>query len=127
MFAAPGILYVYPIHGKYCMNAVTEEAGTGAAVLIRAIEPIWGLQQMRAARGYTDIRRLTRGPAMLCQALKVDRAHDGIDLIRDRNFRLAGMVDGDKDIIDASPRIGISKSKDLPLRFTQRDSHFLSR
>ena len=76
MFGPPGTLYVYPIHARFCMNAVTEKEGTGSAILIRAIEPIWGMERMHEHRGTDDPRRLTRGPAMLCQALQVDRALD---------------------------------------------------
>ena len=127
MFADPGTLYVYPIHAKYCLNAVTEEPGRGCAVLIRAIEPVWGIPQMQAHRGFQDLRRLTRGPAMLCQALCVDRQHDGIMLVRDRNFRLANLPNAASFEVDTSPRIGISKAKDRLLRFTMQGSKFLSR
>ena len=80
MFAEPGTLYVYSIHAKYCMNAVTEAEGVGSAVLIRAMEPIWGIELMQFARGTEDRLRLCRGPAMLCQALSIDRSYDGSDI-----------------------------------------------
>lgn len=127
MFAAAGTLYVYPIHAKYCMNVVTESEGSGAAVLLRAIEPIWGIDAMQIRRGHDDIRRLTRGPAMLCQALQVDRRLDGHDLIRSKSIRLASIADNQSFEVDDAPRIGISKAQDLPLRFTLRGSRFLSR
>jgi DNA-3-methyladenine glycosylase len=127
MFSSPGMLYVYPIHAKYCMNAVTERDGMGAAVLIRAIEPLWGVDQMRVHRNKVDIRQLTRGPAMLCQALQVDRTHDGQTLLGNTSFRIAVMPVEQPFRIDASRRIGISKSKDRLLRFTMRGSRFLSR
>ena len=82
MFGPPGTLYVYPIHAKYCLNAVTQPTGTGSAVLIRALEPIWGIKHMRRHRQTDDVARLTRGPAMLCQALDVDRSLDLADLVR---------------------------------------------
>ena len=64
MFGRAGTLYVYPIHAKYCLNAVTESDGVGCAVLIRAIEPVWGVEAMQENRGVEDLRRLTRGPDM---------------------------------------------------------------
>mgnify|MGYP006129073993 FL=1 len=81
MFGPPGTLYVYPIHAKYCLNAVTQPTGTGSAVLIRALEPIWGIKHMRQHRQTDDVARLSRGPAMLCQSLKVDRSLDHTDMI----------------------------------------------
>ena len=119
-------MYVYPIHAKHCLNAVTESAGCGAAVLIRSIEPVWGVEKMRERRGFEELRRLTRGPAMLCQALAVDRSHDGIDIVEDQTFCIAD-CDSDQPTIEATARIGISKAKDLPLRFINRSSQFLSR
>ncbi|MCL4162172.1 UNVERIFIED_CONTAM: hypothetical protein GTU68_008521 [Idotea baltica] len=127
MFESAGTLYVYPIHAKVCMNVVTEEIDHGAAVLIRAIRPIWGIEQMKLHRGYQDIRRLTRGPAMMCQALQVDRGHDGINLLSSKTFRIAKIAEKDDFTVDASPRIGISTAKEQLLRFTLRGSRFLSR
>lgn len=127
MFGRPGLLYVYPIHARYCLNFVTESEGIGTAVLIRAIEPVWGIEQMEAGRGQTDIRRLTRGPAMLCEALGVDRSHDGTDLIADKDFRVGQRTVQRQPAILASKRIGISKAVDRLLRFTAKGSRFLSR
>ncbi|MEM0925783.1 MAG: DNA-3-methyladenine glycosylase [Planctomycetota bacterium] len=125
MFSAPGTLYVYPIHARHCLNAVTECEGTGAAVLIRAIEPVWGIGEMKKRRGYEDIRRLTRGPAMLCQALSIDREDDGRCLIGDPRL---GIFHGpDARRIAKSPRIGISQARDLLLRYVDADSAFRSR
>ena len=126
MFGAPGLLYVYPIHARYCLNFVTDKKGLGTAVLIRAIEPVWGIEEMQTARGQADLRRLTRGPAMLCEALGVDRSHDGINLLRDPDFRVAEGLGKDPEVV-ASKRIGISKAKDLLLRFTAKGNQFLSR
>ena len=82
MFGRPGTLYVYPIHAKYCMNVVTDPMGQGSAVLLRALEPVWGIEQMMRNRSTSQLRQLTRGPAMLCQALAVDRAQDKTDLVK---------------------------------------------
>lgn len=127
MFAGPGTLYVYPIHAKYCMNAVTDKENKGTAVLIRAIEPVWGIEQMKSSRNQTELRRLTRGPAMLCQALGVDRNHDGLCLLKDRDFQIAKIRGAQQAKVTSTPRIGITKAVDMKLRFIQQGSRFLSR
>ncbi len=101
MFLSAGTLYVYSIHTRYCLNVVTEAAGRGSAVLIRALQPLEGLEAMALLRGVevpdelaSDpsengpshsrrtawLRSLTTGPGRLCQALAVDRLHDGLEL-----------------------------------------------
>ncbi|MEO1529408.1 MAG: DNA-3-methyladenine glycosylase [Planctomycetota bacterium] len=127
MFEAPGTLYVYPIHAKYCLNAVTQAKGEGTAVLIRAIEPVWGVESMRIARGIEAIKRLTSGPAMLCQALSVSRDDDGRCLIQDP--RLGIFTDDNRPAskVATTKRIGISKAVDRKLRFVDSASRFLSR
>jgi DNA-3-methyladenine glycosylase len=127
MFSSAGTLYVYPIHAKYCLNAVTQHEGEGAAVLIRAIEPIWGIQAMQHARGYQDLRRLTRGPAMLCQALGVTRSDDGRCLISDPSLGIYSSSKAPERRVRATKRIGISQAKHRNLRFVDPDSKFLSR
>lgn len=126
MFARAGTLYVYSIHAKYCLNVSTEVEGIGSAVLIRAIEPIWGLDAMRAARGQDSLRRLTRGPAMLCQALGITTEHDGIDLVGCRWLGIyaissRGLANGPIALgqarVAVSGRIGISRAAEMPLRF----------
>ena len=127
MFGRPGTLYVYPIHAKYCMNAVTDKENKGTAVLIRAIEPVWGIEQMQSSRNQTDLCRLTRGPAMLCQALSVDRSHDGLCLLKNKDFRIAKIRGAKQAKVSATPRIGISKAVDMKLRFVLAGSRFVSR
>ncbi|NND99235.1 MAG: DNA-3-methyladenine glycosylase [Pirellulaceae bacterium] len=127
MFDSPGTLYVYPIHAKYCLNMVTETKGRGSAVLIRAIEPVWGVDQMRIHRGYNSIKRLTRGPAMLCQALAVDRSHDGTHLLSSRDFRVADVAGDCESEVHVTPRIGVSRAQDRLLRFICAGNPFLSR
>lgn len=126
MFGPAGRFYVYPIHAKHCCNAVTGPAGQGSAVLIRAIEPIWGVEVMRRLRGQSDPRRLTRGPGMICQALAIDRTDDGLDLVTDPAVYIAPMGETTDAEIVSRPRIGISKAKDLPLRFFFRGNRFVS-
>ena len=128
MFGPPGHLYVYFIYGMhFCMNVVTEAAGVGAAVLIRAVEPLDGLSVMQELRGAKiKPRDLTSGPAKCCQALAIDRSQDGQPL----TGPVIWLEDGDAgspDQIETSPRIGISKSIDLPWRFTLKGNPYLSR
>ena len=87
MFGPPGHLYVYMIHAKQCLNAVTEQSGRASAVLIRALEPIWGVDTMIARRRTHVVRDLTRGPARLCQALHVAKAQDDIQRAGSRGNR----------------------------------------
>jgi DNA-3-methyladenine glycosylase len=127
MFAPPGVIYVYSIHAKHCMNFSTERAETGAAVLIRALEPIWGIDHMRAKRNQTDLRKLTSGPAMLCQALGIDLEHNGKDA---HSASWLAILPGDrvpKTSVVTTPRIGISQGQDLPLRFLIAGSPYASR
>ena len=126
MFGSPGTLYVYPIHAKWCLNAVTECAGRGSAVLVRALEPLWGIERMRTHRGYNDLRRLTRGPAMLCQALRIDRAQDGIDLTGGGEVTILSAPPLQPDEVTETVRIGISRSQEMPLRFFINGNRYVS-
>ncbi|MCH1438633.1 MAG: DNA-3-methyladenine glycosylase [Rubripirellula sp.] len=116
MFGPPGTLYVYPIHAKYCLNAVTQSPGIGSAVLIRALEPVWGLPEMQRQRGTDERSRLTRGPAMLCQALGVDRSLDLTDLVHSASVGIfqSGQM---PTRVCRTTRIGVTKAKHRQLRF----------
>ncbi|MES2261360.1 MAG: DNA-3-methyladenine glycosylase [Pseudomonadota bacterium] len=125
MFGPPGHAYVYLSHGiHWCLNFVCREPDHGAGVLIRAIEPLAGLDAMRERRGLDDVRLLCSGPGRLCQALAVTRAHNGLSLTAPP-FELVAR--GAEPDIAIGPRIGISKAVDLPWRFGERGSRFLSR
>jgi DNA-3-methyladenine glycosylase len=127
MFGPPGHAYVYFIYGMYeCVNVVAESEGSPGAVLIRAVEPLLGVELMRLRRpGSKRLQDLASGPGKLTIALGITRALNGADLtkgtliIRDRRpvepFEIA-----------AGPRIGISKCADWPLRFTIKGSEFVS-
>jgi DNA-3-methyladenine glycosylase len=121
MFGPPGHLYVYRIYGvHFCANVVTEAEGTGAAVLLRAVVPRVGLEEMARRRGRAT--NLADGPGKLCQAFGIDRSHDGIDLI-DRASPI--WLDGrsrPKPSVIATPRIGITKAVERPWRFVAKTS-----
>ena len=126
MFAAPFRAYVYQIYGtSYCVNVSGGREGEGAAVLIRALEPLVGMDVMHRRRAGALPRDLCRGPGRLCRALDVDRALDGEDLISSQSLWLAGLPAPAGDI-GVSPRIGISRAEDLPLRFYERGNPFVS-
>src|SRR5205823_2621431 len=86
MFGPPGRAYVYMIHSRWCLNAVTEPEGVPSAILVRAIEPLAGLDLMHQRRRTDIVRDLTRGPARLCEALAIDRTYDGWDLTSGREL-----------------------------------------
>ena len=123
----PGTAYVYFIYGMHwCFNAVTREEGHGSAVLIRALEPLSGLDLMRSRRGVDRAVDLTSGPARLCDALGLTRAQDGVRLDRGPLRILRGIEVPDEDVV-VSPRIGIRKAAEWPLRFHVRGNRFVSR
>ncbi|HEV7815297.1 MAG TPA: DNA-3-methyladenine glycosylase [Janthinobacterium sp.] len=125
MFGPPGRAYVYRSYGiHWCLNFVCREQGHGAGVLIRALEPLAGLDCMRARRGLDDPRLLCSGPGRVCQALAVGIAHNGLALDAPPFQLFAG--EGPMALV-AGPRIGISKAMDLPWRFGLAGSRFLSR
>jgi len=127
MFGPPGHAYVYPIHSRYCLNAVTEPAGTPSAVLLRAVEPLEGVAAMQRRRETEVLRDLARGPGRLCEAFAVDRALDGYDLTLGRELWIA-----EPDAPAApcetivTPRIGVTSAHDLPLRFALANCPYVS-
>jgi DNA-3-methyladenine glycosylase len=125
MFGPAGHAYVYRSYGiHWCLNFVCDDEGTAAAVLIRALHPIQGLDEMRARRGAEDLRLLCSGPGKLCQALGVTGGHDGAPLDRPP-FELLGRRTP-ADLV-TGPRIGITAAADLPWRYGLAGSRFLSR
>ncbi|EMI26004.1 DNA-3-methyladenine glycosylase [Rhodopirellula europaea] len=131
MFGRPSTLYVYPIHAKHCVNLVTESVGRGSAVLIRALQPVWGIDRMIHHRGFdpsetTDGRLLTTGPGRLCQSLAIDRSCDGVDPILDRNWRVFAGPKISSSRVTTTTRIGISQSAELPLRFFVDGNRYVS-
>jgi DNA-3-methyladenine glycosylase len=123
MFGPPGRVYVYRSYGiHWCMNLVCGEA-PGSAVLLRALEPTHGLDLMAARRGLDDRRLLCAGPGRLCQALGVTFAQNGLSAA-DPPFEL---VPGPAAEVVVGPRIGISKAIDVPWRFGEAGSRYVSR
>jgi DNA-3-methyladenine glycosylase len=128
LFGEPGHAYVYFSYGVHSLlNAVAEPPGTGAAVLIRALEPVEGIELMRARRGLSRTEDLCSGPGKLTQALAI-----GLDL------NGTSLVDGPIEVVAREPgareprvvigeRIGITKAADLPWRFCDADSRHVSR
>lgn len=126
MFGPPGRAYVYAIHARHCLNAVTEPRGVASAVLIRAVEPIDGLVIMKRLRKIDLVRDLARGPGRLCEAFGIDRALDGADLTRGERLWIAdGEPPPERFVV--SRRIGVSSGEDLLYRFLVPDSPFVSK
>jgi DNA-3-methyladenine glycosylase len=130
MFGPAGHLYVYFSYGvHWCANVVAGRKGRGAAVLLRAVEPVLGLELMARLRGLAaegDPRRLASGPGRLTQALGIDGSLDGADLCAGPVF-IAGRPEGTRPRVAVTKRIGITKAADLPWRFVVEGSRFLSR
>ena len=122
----PGIAYVYFIYGvHWCFNAVTREEGHGSAVLVRAVEPVAGLELMQRRRAVRRIADLTNGPGKLCQALGITGALDGVPLDRRPLRILEGDAVPDSDI-QVTSRIGITRAADWPLRWLIRGNPYVS-
>lgn len=128
LFGPPGRAYVYRSYGIHALlNAVCEAEGVGAAVLIRALEPIEGIELMRVRRGVEDVRNLCSGPGKLTQALGIELHDNGADLtagrlrITPRRGRWRALE------VSADRRIGITKAVELPWRFSAAGSRYVSR
>lgn len=126
MFGPPGYAYVYRSYGiHWCLNFVCEADGSAGAVLIRALEPLDGVEAMRRRRGVTELRQLCSGPGKLGQALGISRdKHNGLPLDRPP-FELRPRPQPVP--IVTGVRIGITKAADLPWRYGLKDSPFLSK
>ena len=128
LFGPPGVAYVYRSYGIHALlNAVCEPEGVGAAVLIRALEPIEGIEAMRARRGRDALKSLCSGPGKLTQALGVELEHNGTDLQRGPVTISAASGAWRDPAVSVDRRIGITKASELPWRFCATGSRFLSR
>jgi DNA-3-methyladenine glycosylase len=126
MFAAPGRLYVYFTYGMhFCMNVVTGPVGRGSAVLLRAAQPLEGLEEMTRRRVGRRPIELCSGPARWCQAFGIDRALDGEDLV------VGGVVWIERGTPPAEtatgPRVGVRAGRELQWRFSVRDDPYVSK
>jgi len=134
MFGAPGHSYVYLIYGyHFCVNAVCRPAGVGEAVLVRAIEPLFGEELMRRERPNGKAQELTNGPAKLCQAMNIDRRLDGINLCEPHSALFIAQNPAVEKFrrrcgpVITTTRIGITQGAALPLRFYLDGSPFVSK
>jgi len=125
MFGPPGHAYVYRSYGlHWCLNAVCAGDAAGSAVLVRALEPVAGIDRMQVRRGMCELRRLSSGPGRLCQALGITGDLDGRALDMPP-FRIEGR--SRPALVVAGRRIGITRGIDTPWRFGLSGSAFLSR
>jgi DNA-3-methyladenine glycosylase len=127
MFGGPGRAYVYFTYGMYhCFNVVCGGEGRGEAVLIRAVEPVEGVDEMKENRGLSEVKNLCSGPAKFCIAFGIDKGFNGKDLCSGEGI---GIYEGDEvdfDVVETT-RIGISKGVELPYRFYVKGNKFVSR
>jgi DNA-3-methyladenine glycosylase len=128
LYGEPGRAYVYVSYGVHSLlNAVAEEEGVGAAVLIRALEPVDGVELMRQRRGLERVEDLCSGPGKLTQALGIGLALNGTSLV-DGPIELLTREPGSRAArVVAGERIGITKAVELPWRFCDADSPHVSR
>jgi DNA-3-methyladenine glycosylase len=128
LFGPPGHAYVYLSYGVHCcLNFVCEHEDSAAAVLIRGLEPRWGVEEMSRRRGRDRARELCSGPGKLTQALGIGLQMDRAPLT-EPPFELRGRDNGWREVAVATgPRIGISRAAELPWRFCATGSEYLSR
>lgn len=128
MFEGGGLAYVYFVYGMHCcFNVTAGGPGDGEAVLVRAVEPLDGLDAMMQRRGTREVRLLASGPGRLCSAMGIGLGISGTDLSSGPVRVLARTPELSPRSIASSPRIGVRAAADRPWRFYVRDSPFLSR
>lgn len=127
MFGSPGHAYVYAIHRYYCLNVVTQGEGVPSAILLRAVEPLQGMDVMVPRRHTERYANLASGPGKLCQAFGIDRSLDHWDLTQRHRLWLAEPGSETEIDIVTTPRIGVTSAQELPLRFCDAASACLSR
>lgn len=125
MHRAPGTVYIYRSYGMHWMfNIVAHAPAAVGAVLVRAVEPLEGIELMKKRRGLTDLRQLCSGPGKLCQAFEIDETLHKVDLTTSDEVWI---TTGDSKIaVAVGERIGITKSAELPLRFFEAGSPYVS-
>lgn len=127
LFGPPHRSYVYLIYGiSHCFNLSSEVEGEGAGVLIRALQPVAGVDLMEKRRDGASLRDLCRGPGRLCLAMDIDRSLDGVDLCSDRRLWLARPAGGRRPKVRTSRRIGLTRAAGRALRYYESGSPWLS-
>jgi DNA-3-methyladenine glycosylase len=127
MFGETGIAYVYFTYGNHhCVNVTARNHAPAGAVLIRSVEPIQGFSEMKRLRELNDYHALTTGPGKLAQAMNITRSLNGVDMTKS-DSELTIEDGSPRQIVIATPRIGISRAKDMLWRFIDPSSEFLSR
>jgi DNA-3-methyladenine glycosylase len=128
LFGPPGLAYVYRSYGIHALlNAVSEPAGVGAAVLIRALEPVAGVEEMQERRSVERVESLCSGPGKLTQALGVELSHNGSSLASGPVV-ISGRPASWREVqVSVDRRVGITRAVELPWRFCAAGSRFLSR
>jgi len=126
LFEEPGHAYIYQLHRYHLLNVVTEEAGIPSGVLFRALEPIQGIEIIRQILGAHSLKdtQLMNGPGKICRALQINTSHYGADFTSvDSPFYIIEGLKEDFEI-ETSTRIGITKSMEMPYRFTIKGSPY---
>ncbi|MGB9662158.1 MAG: DNA-3-methyladenine glycosylase [Moorellaceae bacterium] len=128
MFGPAGFVYVYLIYGMYyCVNVTTDKPEIAAAVLLRALQPIAGLELMERRRGTSQVRQLCSGPGRLAQAMGIDRRLNGTSAVEGPIRFYPPLPEDGVPEIAAAPRIGIRQAADWPLRYYIKGNLFVSR
>jgi DNA-3-methyladenine glycosylase len=126
MFGEPGHVYVFFSYGfHWCLNFTTEEEGQPGAVLIRALEPVEGIEEMASNRGVSEVGRLTDGPGKLTKALSIDGGFNGEDLVKSRRLYVLNREEPVR--VGASARIGISRGREQQWRYFVEGNPFVSK
>lgn len=129
LYKDAGHAYVHGMRQYFLLDIVTEEIGVPSSVLIRAVEPLQGIEYMKALRGIDVVEHLASGPGKFCIAFEINKELDGIDITNSRApLYIEGESDSDPSLrIEKSGRIGISRAKDFPLRFWIKGNPYVSR
>ena len=128
MFGEPGHAYIYFTYGMhYCLNVTTEKLGQPAAVLIRAAQPLTGIDRMKKWRKTDRLENLTNGPAKLTQALSIKRALNGHDLTKKGKLYISRPTNPETFSVVITSRIGIKTGRNKPWRFFIQNSPFVSK
>lgn len=129
MFGKPGIAYVYFTYGThFCLNVVTEKRGIAAAVLIRAVEPLEGINEMKRNRDVEDLTKVASGPGKLTKAFQITHDENGLDVTKKSSYlKIYETNKPEKFQIVETTRIGISLAKEFPWRFYIQDNPHVSK